>query len=127
MSKKSAELPQSETKFNIKLGESVYTLNFGTTTFIRIKETKPELTTAFHVMDEMVTLEAIPFLIDCAIKPEEKSWSNHSDFLELYDDCDDDEAISKVIPAYFSAAGRITKKLTPALAAIEKMQSSGAK
>ncbi len=119
--KKSLDLPAAETKFNIQLGDKIYTLNFGTSTFIRIKEAKPSLTTAFHVMDEMVTLEAIPFLIHCAIKPENRDWTSYEDFLELYDECDDSESISKVVPAYIGSLGRVVKKISPALEAIGKM------
>jgi hypothetical protein len=118
-----SEVVQSETKFNLKLGTNTYTLNFGTRTFMRIKEARPSLSTAFHVTDELEAYEAIPFLIDCAIKPEDKEWSNFDELLDLYDECDD-SAVAKVIPAYLSAAGYQLKKLTPAIEAIKAMSAA---
>ncbi|KQS33972.1 hypothetical protein [Dyadobacter sp. Leaf189] len=118
--KKSPEIIESETTFNLTLGGKVYTLRFGTATFIRIKAARPSLSTAFHVSEEIPPYEAIPFLIDCAIKPEDKDWSCFEQFVDLYDECED-PAISKVIPGYLAAAGTVAKKLEPALRAVEKL------
>lgn len=114
-------------KFNIFLGGKNVTLNFGTMTFIRIKEARPQLTTSFDVMEEMAAYEAIPFLIDCAIRPEDKTWKSFAEFLEIYDQCDDDEAIAKVLPGYLSACGAVVKKISPALVAINALNENGTK
>lgn len=118
---KAPELVLKETKFNLRLGDKIYTLNFGTATFKRIRLMKPELTTAFHAMDELPAYEAIPLLIEAAIRPEDRNWTSEDDFLELYDSCDD-QAIDKVVPAYVSAVYDMTKKLTPVLAGMAAMQ-----
>lgn len=123
---KTSEIVPTETKFNLKLGEKIYTLSFGTTTFLRIKESNPTLSTPFHVLDEMAVFEALPLLINAAIKPEEREWNNQEDLFDLYDECTDPN-ISKVIPAYISAAGAVSKKLAPALEAIAAMQKSEGK
>lgn len=120
-------LIRAESKFNIQLGGKTHTLNFGTSTFIRIKEVRPQLPTAFDVLEHLVAYEAIPFLIECAIKPEEKTWKNFTEFLEIYDECDDHDAIAKVLTGYLSACGSTTKKLTPALVAINNLNEKGAK
>jgi hypothetical protein len=112
------EVVRSETKFNIKLGEYVYTLNFNTNTFLRIKDAKPELTTAFHAVEEIPPYELIPFLIHCAIKPEERKWTSFAELADLYDDIDDQEAIAKILPAFMAATGAVTKKIQPALEAV---------
>ncbi|MCF0074481.1 hypothetical protein LZD49_28610 [Dyadobacter sp. CY261] len=118
---------RAETKFNILLGENTYLVEFGTNSFIRIKECRPELPTAFDVMDEMLPYEAIPFLLDCAISPKNKDWTSYEQFLGLYDECEDVEALAKVLPGYLSAIGVVSKKLQPALAALAALQEKSAK
>lgn len=115
---KEPKIIRAETKFNIRFGEKFYTLKFGTNAFIRIKEARPILPTAFDIMDEMLPYEAIPFLINSAIRPEDRDWTSYSEFLEIYDECEDEEAIAKVLPGYLSACGTIAKKLQPAIAAV---------
>lgn len=113
----------TETKFNLKLGEKIYTLNFGTATFKRIQEACPKLTTAFHVLDELSPFEAVPLLIESAIKPEDRDWTTRDEFLDLYDECND-PSINKVLTAYISAAGFNTKKLKPVLESVAEMQTA---
>jgi hypothetical protein len=124
MSSKSKPLvfTPTETKFNLKLGDKIYTLNFGTATFERIMEAKPKLPSAFHVLDELPTYEALPLLVETAIKPEDRDWTNREDFLDLYDACTD-PAMSKVISGYMSAAMAISKKVQPALETVAAMQN----
>lgn len=119
------EVLRAETKFNIKLGEHIFTLNFNTNTFLRIKEAKPELTTAFHAVEEIPPYELIPFLIHCAIKPEERKWKNFADLVDLYDDADDEDAIAKILPAFMAATGTVTKKIQPALEAVAALHEKG--
>ena len=126
MAAKKQEIVPTETKFNLKLGDKIYTLNFGTATFRRIKFENPSITSAFEVLTEMNPVELLPCLIHAAIKPEERGWTNEDDFLDLYDECTD-AAMSKVIPGYISAMGVAEKKLTPALAAVQKMEGESKK
>jgi hypothetical protein len=83
---------------------------------------KPSLPSAFHVIDEMATYEALPLLIEAAIKPEDRDWTDRETFMDLYDACGD-SAINKVFPAYISAASAISKKVKPALEAVAAMQN----
>lgn len=119
------EVVRAETKFNIKLGEHVYTLNFNTNTFIRIKEAKPELTTAFHAVEELPPYELIPFLIHCAIRPDQRKWTSFAELVDMYDEVEDEAAIAKIIPAFMAATGTITKKIQPALEAVAALQVGG--
>jgi hypothetical protein len=121
---KSQDIRLSETKFNLKLGEKIFTLNFGTTTFERIKEMRPSLPSAFHVIAEMLVYEALPLLIEAAIKPEDRDWTDRESFMDLYDACED-PAINKVLPAYLSAASAISKKVKPALEAVAAVTQNG--
>lgn len=121
---KAPETVKAETKFNIKLGEHFYTLNFNTNTFIRIKEAKPELTTAFHAVEELPPYELIPFLIHCAIKPEDRKWTSFAELADMYDEIDDDQAIAKILPAFMAATGTVTKKIQPALEAVAALQGN---
>ncbi|QRQ99717.1 hypothetical protein [Dyadobacter sandarakinus] len=122
------QFPQASTKFNINLGEAgIKTVSFGIAAFTRIKEDNAKVTSAFSVLEEMDELQIIPYLICCGIRPEERSWSNYEDFLDLYDACEDQEAINKVIPGYISAMGVLGKKLTPALDVVQKMYAAAGK
>jgi len=118
---------KAPTMFNIGLAGQSYNVFFGTKAFIRIMEERPTLTTCFDVMNEMVAIEAIPFLIHCAIRPQDRTWKSFDEFLDLYDECEDTEAIAMVLPGYLSACGSVVKKITPALVAIEKLNESGTK
>lgn len=124
MAKKSSkEFILAPTKFNLTIGENLYTLNFGTETFIRIKEENPSLSSAFSVTDELTELEVIPRLIHAAIKPEDRQWASFSEFLEQYDECTD-PAIGGVLVAYISAVGGMSKKLAPAMEAVAAFQKA---
>lgn len=117
---KIAEVP-AETTFNLTLGDKIYTLRFGTKTFMRIHEENPTLSTAFHAADELPPLEAIPKIIHAAIKPEDRQWESFDEFLDIYDNSFD-PSISKVLTGYASAIRDVSKKLTPAMEALVKMQ-----
>lgn len=122
--KKTSEAFFAETKFNLKLGDKIYTLNFGTKTFMRISEAKPEIKDPTQLLVEMNPIFAIPLLVECAIKPEDREWTSYDDFLDLYDDCAD-KALEKVLPAYISAISGIEKKLTPVVEAMNARQKEG--
>ena len=119
------EIPVAETKFNIKLGNKIYTLNFGINTFLRIKAENPEITTPFHILEEKAFFEAVVLLINAAIKPEDRDWTSIEELNDLYDECEDPN-ISKVATAYISAASNVSKKIQPALDAIAAMQKQNA-
>ncbi|MBO9614207.1 MAG: hypothetical protein J7619_15990 [Dyadobacter sp.] len=118
---------KAPTKFNIQLGDKLFTVSFGTSTFLRIKEERPDLPSSFDLLESIIPIEAIPFLIHCGVKPEDRTWKNYAELLELYDECEDMEAISKVLPGYLAGSGSVLKKLTPALAAVEALNQKGAK
>lgn len=109
------EQPYQETRFNITLGGELFLLNFGTATFRRIASFRGTPIDPLQLLDQVAPIEAIPYLIWCAINPESRKWRSEDEFLDDYDDCEDTEAIAKVIPAYVSALGRFEKKLTPAI------------
>ncbi|MCE7038993.1 hypothetical protein [Dyadobacter sp. CY312] len=123
MSKKTTEIAPSETKFNLRLGDKIYLLNFGINTFIRIKAENPDVSTPFHLLEEKAFFEAVILLINAAIKPEDRGWTSIEELNDLYDDCED-PAISKVATAYMSAAQNVSKKIQPALDAIAAMQKA---
>ncbi|ACT96706.1 hypothetical protein [Dyadobacter fermentans] len=118
---------KAPTTFNIELAGKIFNVFFGTKAFIRIMEERPSLSTCFDVMNEMMSIEAIPFLIHCAIRPQDRSWKSFDEFLDLYDECEDTASIAMVIPGYLSACGSVVKKITPALVAVEKLNESGTK
>ncbi|SDE82606.1 hypothetical protein SAMN04487996_107106 [Dyadobacter soli] len=118
---------KAPTKFNIELGGKLFTVFFGTLTFLRIKEERPELPSSFDLLESIDPIEAIPFLIHCGVRPEDRAWNSYEELLELYDECEDTEAVAKVLPGYLAGSGSVLKKLTPALAAVEALSEKGTK
>jgi hypothetical protein len=110
----------TETKFNVNLGGDIYTLNFGTTTFLRIKEFRPSLSNAFNVPVEVDAAEIVAFLIYCAIKPEDRKWTSYEEFLEVYDNSEDLDS-SKVLTGYQAGVKGYLKKVEPALLALQNL------
>lgn len=125
-SQKPVDAISAETQFPITIGGKVYTINFSTKAFIRIQEARPSLPTPFQAAEEMALYELIPFLIDCAINPEDKDWTSFDQFLDIYEDCED-PALEKVVPGYYSAASKVAKKLGPAVIALQKFGEKSAK
>lgn len=100
----------SDTKLSLKLGEETYILRFGITTRRRIEEGQP----GFNILsDKMPDFEIIPFLIQCAIEPEDKKWTTEKEFIELYEDCKDEENLSKIPLAYQNAVGFTNQRFEP--------------
>ena len=122
---KTPEISLTETKFNLKLGDNIYTLNFGVAAFLRLPEENPKITNPLSVLDDLTGIEAIPALIQAAIKPEDRKWTTKDELYDLFDSCDD-PALNKVLTGYISAIGVVSKKLNPAIEAVNAMQSKNA-
>jgi hypothetical protein len=100
----------SDTKVNLKLGDNTYTVNFGIYTSRRIEEAKPK----FNILsDDMPDFEIIPFLIQNGIEPEDRKWETEKEFIQLYDNCKDEENLKRIPLAYQNAVGFTNQRFEP--------------
>jgi hypothetical protein len=100
----------SDTKLSLKLGDTVYNLSFGIFARRRIAETHPHFDILSNKMEDF---EVIPFLVQCAIEPEDRKWSSEKEFIQLYEACTDEENLSKVPVAYQNALGFTNRRFEP--------------
>jgi hypothetical protein len=100
----------SDTKLSLTLGGITYNLYFGIFTRRRIAEAQPD----FDIFSsKMQDFEIIPFLIQCAIEPEDRKWKDEKEFIALYEACTDEESLSKVPLAYQNSLGFTNRRFEP--------------
>lgn len=113
----------SDTKVSLTLGGETYLLTFGITTMRRIEEVHKN----FSLLDGVLPpFEVLPFLIQSAIPDEKRKWKDEAEFIEIYDNCRDEENLQKVLLAYQNAVGFIDRRFVPVVGrlteAIAEMQ-----
>ena len=101
----------SETKVSIKLGDEIYLVNFGILARRRIEEAHPGFT--IFGSDAMPDFEIIPFLIQKGVDPDKKKWTSEEQFIELYENCTDEENLQKIPLAYQNALGFTNQRFEP--------------
>lgn len=101
----------SDTKLKLKLGDASVPLSFGIYTRRRIEERHP----GFDIFSSggMADFEILPFLIQCAVEPEDQTWSTEKEFIELYENCTDLEALDKIPLAYQNSLGFTNQRFAP--------------
>ncbi|MCF2443654.1 hypothetical protein L0657_06775 [Dyadobacter sp. CY345] len=92
----------SETSVSLKLGEVDYQVNFGILARRRIEESHP----GFNIIGTtMPDFEVIPFLIQNGIDPKLRQWKDEEEFLNLYENCKDENGLQLIPLAYQNALG----------------------
>lgn len=119
----------SETKVKLKLGADEYLVNFGIFTRRRIEEQKPGFTL---FQNDMPDFEMLPFLIQNGIEPEDRKWQNEKEFIALFEDCKDVQALTKIPLAFQNSVGFTNQAFIPLLERVSAMmpktdQSKGPK
>lgn len=100
----------SDTKLSLTLGGDIYNLSFGVFAQRRIQESKP----GFNILSNDVSdFEIIPFLIQCAIEPEDHKWKSEKEFIALYEECTDEINLQKIPLAYQNALGFTSQRFAP--------------
>lgn len=100
----------TDTKVSLTLGGETYLISFGLHTMRRIEERQP----GFTLMSEEVPFfNIVPFLIECAIPDEKRKWKTDEEFAEHYDNCKDEEALSKIPLAFQNAMGFTDRIFVP--------------
>ncbi|MCE7071989.1 hypothetical protein LZG74_16860 [Dyadobacter sp. CY327] len=110
----------ADTKLKLKLGESEVLVSFGIFARRRIEEKRP----GFSVFEpNMAEFEVVPFLIQCGVEPENQMWSTEKEFIELYEDCTDFEALDKILLAYSNALGFTNQRFVPLITKLNEQVS----
>ena len=110
------ENPFSDTKVSLTLGGETYLLTFGLHTMRRIEEAQPDFSL---LQGKMPAFEILPFLIKSAIAV--PKWTTEDEFIQFYDECTDEENLSKVLLAYQNAVGFIDRRFTPVMEKVADM------
>lgn len=108
----------SETKFKIALGEKEYNVNFGIHARRRIEEAKPGFTV---LGSDMPDFEIVPFLLQAGIAPAERLWKSEDEFLELYENCTDEEGLAKVAIAFQNCLGFTNRQFMPVITRVNEL------
>jgi hypothetical protein len=110
----------TDTKLTLKFGEKTVPLRFGIYTRRRIEEQRP----GFNILGgDLPDFEIIPFLIQCAVEPEDQIWKTEKEFFELYEECTDEEGLANVLLAYQNAMGFTNQRFSPLLSRYSEMLS----